>query len=153
MSDNVKYRPNAAGIVVNAEGKILVGERSDVPGAWQFPQGGIQENETARQALRRELEEEIGLSPDDYEISQEKGPYRYRFPAGRKKAGYDGQEQTYFLVRLRPGKTPSLEKAPAGEFSKLQWIAPDAFQLDWLPPMKRTVYRAVLRDFFGLKQN
>ena len=41
----VKYRPNVAGILCDGNGKILVGERLKHEGAWQFPQGGVDEGE------------------------------------------------------------------------------------------------------------
>ncbi|HNF27712.1 MAG TPA: NUDIX domain-containing protein, partial [Leptospiraceae bacterium] len=34
------YRKNTGVVVFNREGKVLVGERVQYPGAWQFPQGG-----------------------------------------------------------------------------------------------------------------
>src|SRR5438067_8221410 len=56
-----RYRLNVAAILQNREGKILVCERADATGAWQFPQGGVDEGETLEAALARELVEEIGL--------------------------------------------------------------------------------------------
>ena len=69
-------------------------------GAWQFPQGGVKKSETAREALFRELEEELSLTPMHYRVVESKGPYRYLFPPGRTKEGFDGQEQTYFLIEF-----------------------------------------------------
>jgi 8-oxo-dGTP pyrophosphatase MutT (NUDIX family) len=63
VSQQFRYRPNVAAIVQRHDGKILIGERSDVPGAWQFPQGGVKKSETVEQALARELKEEISLEP------------------------------------------------------------------------------------------
>jgi len=51
-----RYRSNVGAILKRADGKILIGERSNVAGAWQFPQGGVKKSETAREALVRELE-------------------------------------------------------------------------------------------------
>lgn len=36
------------------------------------------------------------------------------------------------------------------EFRSFRWIAPNDSCLDWLPKFKHGVYRAVLRDFFGV---
>ena len=36
------YRRCAAALVFNADGLVLVGERSDRPGSWGMPQGGIE---------------------------------------------------------------------------------------------------------------
>src|SRR6187399_2625970 len=94
------YRPNVACILRNAAGEILVCERSDWPGCWQFPQGGVKGQETLLEALHREVTEELGLQSGDYRLLTSKGPYRYLFANNGKKAGFDGQEQHYFLAEL-----------------------------------------------------
>ena len=42
----MEYRPNVAILLVREDDKILVCERLKVKGAWQFPQGGVDEGET-----------------------------------------------------------------------------------------------------------
>ncbi len=145
----IRYRPNVAAIVRNAAGEILVCERADRAGAWQFPQGGIDPGETPAQALVRELREEISLEPEDLRIVTRHGPYRYLYPDGFTKRGCRGAEQIYFLVEL----TGALEKVNVAtehpEFRAAKWIAIEDFDLSWLPLAKREVYRAVFRDFFA----
>lgn len=144
------YRPNVAAIVRRSDNKILVGERSDRPGSWQFPQGGIKVRETPEEALERELFEEVGLPGGSYRILERKEPYRYLFDKGRTKEGYHGQEQIYFLVELLPGFEPRYETSEP-EFRALRWIDPPEFNIKWLPPFKRDVYRQVLNLFFGVQ--
>src|SRR5687767_8274039 len=143
------YRPAVAAIVQDRSGRILICERSDTPGAWQFPQGGIESGETPAAALAREVLEEISLSRASYSIASVRGPYRYRFPAGLTKKGFRGQAHHYFLLRLRGPKSLVNTAAVNAEFRKARWIYPDEFELAWLPPMKRRAYRRVFRDFFG----
>lgn len=144
------YRPNVAAIIRRSDNKILVGERSDVPGSWQFPQGGIKPRETPEQALERELLEEVGLTSGAYRIIERKGPYRYLFDKGRKKEGFHGQEQIYFLLELLPGFEPKHETSDP-EFRALNWIVPSEFNIEWVPPFKREVYRQVLSLFFAVQ--
>jgi putative (di)nucleoside polyphosphate hydrolase len=143
------YRPAVAAILQDRSGRILICERSDTPGAWQFPQGGIESDETAVAALAREVFEEISLPRKSYSIGGVCGPYRYRFPAGITKKGFRGQAHHYFLLRLRGPKSLINPATGNSEFRQTRWIRPDEFDFTWLPPMKRRVYRRVLRDFFG----
>jgi len=145
----MKFRKNVALILTRSEGGILICERAGAPGSWQFPQGGCKSDEKPEAALRREVEEEISLGPDRYEVEDCRGPYRYLFPEGVKKGGCDGQEQLYFLAQLLDGADGEI-RVDGREFRAFRWIAPAAFSLDWLPSFKREVYQAVFRDFFGI---
>jgi putative (di)nucleoside polyphosphate hydrolase len=145
------YRPAVAAILQDRSGRILICERSDTPGAWQFPQGGIESDETPAAALAREVFEEISLPRRSYSIAAVRGPYRYRFPAGITKKGFRGQTHHYFLLRLRGAKNLINARAANGEFRQTRWIRPEEFDLAWLPPMKRRAYGRVLHDFFGVE--
>lgn len=147
-----RYRPNAAGILQRTDGRILICERIDTAGAWQFAQGGVNAGETLEEALVREMQEELSLRSKDYVVITSKGPYRYLFGKSRKKKGFDGQEQTYFLA-LMTGQEKRINVATAHpEFRRTRWIRPEEFDLCWLPDFKREVYRAVLFDFFGVEK-
>lgn len=143
------YRPNVAIILRNAAGEILVCERSDWKGCWQFPQGGVKKSETLTEALHREVEEELGLKPREYRILSSKGPYRYLFAGGRKKDGCDGQEQEYFLAELSNPEA-EIRFDGAHEFRAARWLPPESYRLDWIAPMKREVYAQVFQDFFAV---
>jgi putative (di)nucleoside polyphosphate hydrolase len=144
----MRYRPAVAAILQDRSGRILICERTDNPGAWQFPQGGIEAGETPVAALEREVFEEISLPRIAYSIRSVRGPYRYRFPAGITKKGFHGQAHHYFLLRLRGSKSELNVAGPNAEFRAARWIRPEEFNLAWLPPMKRRAYRRVLQDFF-----
>lgn len=144
------YRPGVVAVIRDRAGLLLIGERSDVPGTWQFPQGGRNPQETPEEALAREMIEEVSLQPEDYRVLRRVGPYRYDFPPGRTREGYVGQEHLYFLVELvAPADRVNVD-TPDQEFRAVRWVAPAAFALASLSPMKREPYRRVFRDFFGL---
>ncbi|MDB6120268.1 MAG: nudix box signature [Verrucomicrobiaceae bacterium] len=150
--DPILYRPNVAAILRNAEQKIFVAERINIPGAWQFPQGGVDEGEVPEQALFREVQEEIGVPPELVRIVQQRGGYRYSFAKGRLKYGlFGGQEQTYYLCDYLGTDADIRLDATHQEFATFKWIEPAEFKLDWVPRFKRAVYAAVMRDFFGLE--
>jgi putative (di)nucleoside polyphosphate hydrolase len=79
-----------------------------------------------------------------------KGPYRYIFPPGRTKEGFDGQEQIYFLVEFTCKDSIIDVSTPQPEFVQVRWIEPREFQIDWVPGFKQAVYRQVFFDFFGI---
>jgi putative (di)nucleoside polyphosphate hydrolase len=147
---NKRYRPNVAALIRRADGRILIGRRSDYPECWQLPQGGIDKGESADEALRREIEEEVGIPADSYVIEASRSGYCYDFPAGPDRRGYHGQEQTYFVCRLKELGEPQIDLAgTCGEFTEIRWEEAASFPVDLAPPMKQDVYRSVLADFFG----
>lgn len=152
----VRYRPNVAALMVNADGNLLICERAGVSGAWQFPQGGVDAGETMEEALFREVREEIGIGSKYYEIVDRRDGYRYLYPPDVRakkirKHGSHGQEQTYFLCKLK-ASAPAIDvNQTPREFGAYRWILPEEFDLDWLPPFKHEVYRSVMADFFGIR--
>jgi putative (di)nucleoside polyphosphate hydrolase len=147
-----RYRPNVAAILERPKGVILVAKRYGVEDAWQFPQGGVDEGEKIEEGLYREVEEELGVGPALYEILETRSGYRYRFPNGRTKQGYDGQEQTYFRCRYM-GKDRDIDLGAhsSEEFDDYRWIEPGEFLLEWVPKFKRKVYVRVFEDFYGVQ--
>jgi putative (di)nucleoside polyphosphate hydrolase len=94
------YRKNVGVVVFNRSGKLLVGEREQFPGAWQFPQGGIDDGEDPKNAALRELYEETGVKPIELICEYPKW-ISYDFPSDLKLNGkmnlYRGQTQKWFL--------------------------------------------------------
>lgn len=149
------YRPNAAIIYQRNDGTVLICERSKQAGAWQFPQGGIKKGESPMSAACREGMEETGFRPNEYEVIDQRGPYRYVYPPQErervlKKRGipYAGQEQHYFLCLMHDDKAePWLDNK---EFRDYRWVQPKDYDLSCVPDFKRPVYEQVMRDFFSV---
>ncbi len=144
------FRPCVGVMLVNAEGKIFVGQRIDRDqSAWQMPQGGVDAGEDARGAALRELEEETGVRAALVDVvAQTEAPVTYDLPmevvphiwGGR----FRGQALTWVLMRFR-GEDRDVDIATAHpEFSDWKWVAPDEV-MDTVVPFKRDVYAHALR--------
>lgn len=62
---NVKRVEVAVGILISKEGKFLLTSRPEgkvMAGYWEFPGGKLEAGETIEEALRRELQEELGIT-------------------------------------------------------------------------------------------
>jgi 8-oxo-dGTP diphosphatase len=65
IRDPMKEIQVAVGVVADASGKILLSRRHESAhqgGLWEFPGGKVEDGETVRAALHRELEEELGIA-------------------------------------------------------------------------------------------
>lgn len=92
----LRLRQGARALVVDERQRVLlVHFRFPHGDLWAAPGGGVEPGETARATIRRELHEEVGLVDPD--IGPAIWTRRHVFPL----TGYDGQEETFFLVRVR----------------------------------------------------
>lgn len=91
-----------ASVVLLEGGNILFSKRAIEPnkGMYDFFGGFTQSGEGSEQAAEREITEETGLTPDQYETPQYLGSY----PATYR---YDGEDHpivsVYFYAQLKPG--------------------------------------------------
>ncbi len=152
MSKNSsEYRPNVAAIVLSPDfendRKFFLAKRKGIRRAWQFPQGGINEGESPQEALLRELKEEIGTN--DVEILAEFPEWiSYDFPNSKsdKKYPYKGQNQKYFLVRLKKEAIINLNYENAPEFEDFIFVTETELFKKALY-MKRRAYKRVIEYF------
>jgi putative (di)nucleoside polyphosphate hydrolase len=149
---HLPYRPCAGVMLVNDEGLVFVGQRSDSSSeAWQMPQGGIDKGETADQAALRELGEEAGVSADLVEImAQSATEHLYDLPAdliGRMWGGkYRGQRQYWYLVRFLGTDSDINIATEHQEFRAWRWADLDTLP-DLIVPFKRDLYAALVAEF------
>lgn len=151
MIDAEGFRPNVGIVICNHKGQVFWARRFGQH-SWQYPQGGVDEGETPEQTMYRELEEEVGLKPDDVEIlAVSKNWLRYRLPKRLIRKDSTpvciGQKQKWFLLRLRCKESDvDLLKTSHPEFDDWRWVS------YWYPirnvvSFKRDVYRRVMKEF------
>lgn len=119
------YRPNVGMIVCNSKGKVLVGERILFPGAWQFPQGGIDPGEDPFEASVRELYEELGIQ--DAELVDEYPQWLYYdFPSELGITGklkfFRGQAQKWYLFYWDLPESHCNLEIHEREFTSIQYM-------------------------------
>ncbi len=150
--NDLPYRPCVGIALFSREGKVFVGERLDSPGAWQMPQGGIDEGETIEQAAFRELKEETGTDKARIIKIHDK-KLRYTIPDMVIKklnlwnGQYAGQEQTWVAMRFE-GQDSDIDIAADDhqEFGQWQWVGLEQV-VDLIVPFKRDTYRAIIEAF------
>ncbi|MDC0042863.1 RNA pyrophosphohydrolase [Paracoccaceae bacterium] len=147
----LKYRKNVGMVLINAQGHIFAGKRIDNnTGAWQMPQGGIDEDEAPETAAFRELTEETGINPRNarllfstvewlsYDIPVELIPQLWN-------GQFRGQKQKWFAFEFL-GKDSDINIATEEpEFSEWAWKSKDDL-LSSIVPFKVEVYQKVFLE-------
>ncbi|HKV80428.1 MAG TPA: (deoxy)nucleoside triphosphate pyrophosphohydrolase [Candidatus Sulfotelmatobacter sp.] len=98
--------------LITCDGKLLVCQRTrhqTMPLKWEFPGGKIEEGEQPRAALRRELDEELGIQAT---IGDELARIQHEYPNGGMV------ELRFYIVREYKGE---LENRI---FKDIQWAEP-----------------------------
>ncbi len=151
MVDADGFRPNVGIILTNGTGQVLWARRVGGHDAWQFPQGGINANESAEDALYRELFEEVGLEPAGVEvIASTRGWLRYRLPRRMRRhnssPGFKGQKQKWFLLRMMAeDERVQMDRTDKPEFDHWRWVS-YWYPLGQVVDFKRDVYRRALKE-------
>lgn len=143
------YRPCVGVMLLDGEGRIFVGERLDTPGAWQMPQGGIDDGETPVGAARRELWEETGIADASLlAVSRQWRTYDVPERLSRRAWGgkYRGQAQIWVLFRFTGSDGDVDLAAHHAEFGRFKWTGPDTL-LTEIVDFKRDVYADVIEEF------
>jgi putative (di)nucleoside polyphosphate hydrolase len=144
------FRANVGIVICNRLGQVFWARRYGQH-SWQFPQGGIDQGETAEQAMYRELNEEVGLNPEDVEIlGVTKNWVRYKLPKRLIRQGSNplciGQKQKWFLLQLKCNEEDvNVLHTGHPEFDDWRWVS------YWYPvrnvvSFKRDVYRRVMKE-------
>ncbi len=154
MIDKNGYRANVGIILSNRCGQVFWGRRTG-QSAWQFPQGGIQKNESHESAMLRELHEEVGLHPADVEIIGSTDDWLHykipkRFIRWHSRPLCIGQKQRWFVLRLKcDDSRVCLDRHTSPEFEEWKWI--DYWDsLRHIVDFKRHVYCQALAELAPL---
>ena len=147
---DLPYRPCAGAVLFNRDGEVFVARRIDtVAEAWQLPQGGIDKGEDPRDAVLRELEEEIGTAK--FTIIEESDDWlTYDLPdelIGKVWRGrFRGQRMKWFALRFTGTDSDIDLDTDHPEFEDWKWLPLDRIT-DIIVPFKRDVYATLIKRF------
>jgi 8-oxo-dGTP diphosphatase len=120
----------AVGVLIDAEGRFLLTSRPEgkvYAGYWEFPGGKLEAGETVVQALRRELQEELGITIGNAE------PWKIDlmdYPHARVRLHFCKVWQWTGDFEMREGQTMAWQTLPVqvapvlpGTVPVLAWLA------------------------------
>ena len=117
------YRLGVIAVIENDAHEFLVGNRRDRSNAWQFPQGGIDQNEDPELAVFREVFEETACQKMKL-IKRLPETISYDFPKDlnvKISKKFRGQSMYWFHLKYNPKFPADLNAAKDQEFDKISW--------------------------------
>ena len=123
----------AAGIVVEG-GRVLLTQRkagTHLEGAWEFPGGKVEPGEDPREALRRELAEELGIEVRVGEIVD------VTFHK------YEEAEKAVLLLFFEAERTAASPEPEARDVAAFTWATASELEPSRFPPADVAVLRKV----------
>lgn len=127
--------PGVRAIILNDQGQVLLQRRTDMK-CWGLPSGSVELDETALEALKREVREETGL-----DVGHAEAMALYSGPSQRLKYPNGDEIQCFsiaFIVRDWVGEP----KADGVEGSEVQF-----WPMDALPEDLVDIHRETLADY------
>jgi len=120
------YRQGVSAIITNQNNEfLLVNLESFAEKFFAIPGGGVEEGETLKDAVYREINEELGITDKQLEIvGQSNMPVRFKFKEirmNRKGVEYEGSERYFFGFKFISDEkiiTPN-----PGEVRTYKWVA------------------------------
>lgn len=151
--DAAGYRYNVGIVLVNAKKQLFWAKRLN-QAAWQFPQGGIMPGESAFDAMKRELFEEIGLDINQVQLLHQSDRWlQYDLPVSFRRKSRPGlmqcvgQKQKWFLLKiLTNDEKINLQNTKNCEFDDWRWVD-FKLPINSVVYFKKDVYRQILTEF------
>lgn len=132
--ESVARQINVVGAVIIKDDLILCAQRSlkaGLPGSWEFPGGKIEAGETPREALAREIREELHA---DITVGEQVATTTHEYPFGEVTL------TTFYCELISDGVTLT-------EHETVKWLAAEELEtLEWAPADVPAV-QSIIRRF------
>jgi putative (di)nucleoside polyphosphate hydrolase len=149
---DLPYRQGVIGIIQNDNNEYLIVQMvSYGENQWRFPGGGVDEGETHKEALLRELKEELNC--ERFEVLAESTHInKYDWPESvildqikNKNRYFRGQEQKQFLVKFT-GKDSDIIVDPV-ELRQIKWVPFSELEKHFVFENQWNLSKVVLEEF------
>ncbi len=138
--NNITYA--AVGVIMHSNGLVLLAERpvgKPWAGYWEFPGGKIESNEKPEQALKRELQEELGIvAKSIYPWITRSFDYAAKYDdAGKLESAAKTVKLHFFMVTEWDGEPFGLEK------QTISWQNPEKVTVSPMLPANAPIFSAL----------
>lgn len=144
------YRRGVGMLIINQDKLAFIGKRIDAKNNyWQMPQGGIDNDETISEAVKREVYEETGIKSLEI-LAESKNWHYYDLPESLVprfwNGTYRGQKLKWVLLQFNGNEKEINLKQEHPEFIEWRWV--EISQLpDLVIPFKKQLYSMVVEEF------
>lgn len=119
----MKHRFICVGVIRDEQGRVLITKMPDnlgaYPGQWGILGGGVEEGEMIEDALKREAQEELGISID--EIS----PFTFHDDIAEKIFPDGHKEEIYMVYLIFDCRYKSGDVVLNEEWERYEWVKPE----------------------------
>lgn len=133
VGDRLVLMPGARIVIEDAQGRILLQERSDFR-LWGVPGGNAEEGESLTSIIVREAEEETGL------LVRDPRPFGFASDPAFETITYpNGHRCQYFVMMFYTRDFVGEARVADDESCAVGWFSPDQLPQAMLPSMRRTI--------------
>lgn len=152
---NIGYRKKSSAIIIDKDNNFLIVQLTTYgPDDWNFAGGGIEEGETEKRALLRELQEELGTNKFEI-IKKSKETIKYEWPAfviteslKTKGKTWRGQEVKQFFVRFM-GEREDIKPNPDENIREIKWVKKEELKNYFNFPNQLEQVERAIQEFFA----